>query len=200
MRTVAALNDAGFTGAPPLSPSSHAPLTPAPEITMYETLLRPHQVDVAPALPSVAAVSAQLKRAEARREEKRLRQIAQAHRGNAAAAKRKREDAAPAAGSPSPAGKRVKTAEGEEAEAPADAEPKQEQGEGQSAVVAAEGQQEVEPEQAQEPAKVSLSKAFAEVRGHTSYLTFAVLLPASVRALAESADASGAATPQAAAA
>ena len=57
------------------------------EITMYETLLRPHQVDAVPPLVSVAAVGAQLKKAEARREEKRLRQIAQAR-----AAKRKRLD------------------------------------------------------------------------------------------------------------
>ena len=53
---------------------------------MYETLIRPHQVDVVPALPSIAAVADTLKRSEARREEKRLRQIAQAQR----AAKRKR--------------------------------------------------------------------------------------------------------------
>ena len=48
-----------------------------------------------------------------------------------------------------------------------------------------------------EPARLSLSKAFAEVRGHTSYLTFAVLLPASVRAAAAAAapGESAAATP-----
>ena len=42
-----------------------------------------------------------------------------------------------------------------------------------------------------EPQKVCLSKAFPEVRGHTSYLTFAVLLPARVRALAADAEAGG---------
>ncbi|KIP08958.1 hypothetical protein PHLGIDRAFT_126677 [Phlebiopsis gigantea 11061_1 CR5-6] len=177
MRTVTALNDAGFT-----------------DISMYETLLRPHQVDVVPAPPSVAAVSAQLKRAEARREQKRLRQIAQAHRGTSTA-KRKREDAEDAPPQPAhdapvaaaAAGKRAKTAEGEATPA-----------------VATPGLKEEEPQPGEGeggagPTKVSLSKAFPEVRGHTSYLTFAVLLPASAYAEAESADASAVATPQAAA-
>ncbi|CDO71668.1 hypothetical protein BN946_scf184915.g12 [Trametes cinnabarina] len=50
-----------------------------------------------------------------------------------------------------------------------------------------EEEQEQEQEQEQQdaaPAKITLSKAFPEVRGHTSYLTFAVLLPASVIAQA----------------
>ena len=53
---------------------------------MYETLMRPHQVDSAPAAPTVREIGAQLKKAEARREQKRLRQIVQAQRQ----AKRKR--------------------------------------------------------------------------------------------------------------
>ena len=60
---------------------------------MYETLLRPHQVDAVPALTPIGAVGERLKQAEARREEKRLRQIANARAGaERRAAKRKAED------------------------------------------------------------------------------------------------------------
>ena len=60
---------------------------------MYETLLRPHHVDAAPALTPIGAVGARLKQSEARREEKRLRQIANARAGaERRAAKRKAED------------------------------------------------------------------------------------------------------------
>jgi tRNA (adenine57-N1/adenine58-N1)-methyltransferase len=60
LRTVNALNEAGFV-----------------EITMYETLQRPHDVSQIPALPSVREAAEKLKQSEQRREEKRLRQIAQ---------------------------------------------------------------------------------------------------------------------------
>ncbi|KAJ8454303.1 hypothetical protein ONZ51_g13105 [Trametes cubensis] len=80
LRTVSALNEAGFT----VFIATHT------EITMYETLLRPHQVDTTPALEPIGAVAARLKQAEARREEKRLRQIAHARLGiERRAAKRK---------------------------------------------------------------------------------------------------------------
>ena len=56
---------------------------------MYETLLHPHQVEpITPPLP-ISVASANLKRLEIRKEEKRLRQIASAQR-SAASAKRKR--------------------------------------------------------------------------------------------------------------
>lgn len=173
---------------------------------MYETLLRPHQVDAVPAPPSIASVSAHLKRAEARREEKRLRQIAQAQRQGA---KRKRadDDLAPTSTSSGDAaeqdadaakGKRAKTEESEDTDALATpAAP------GLSAAATpvrgtpAPGAKEEAAAGEEGERKVSVSKAFAEVRGHTSYLTFAVLLPASVYEAA-SAPASGTATPQAA--
>ena len=151
---------------------------------MYETLIRPHQVDVVPALPSVTTISDQLKRAEVKREEKRLRQIAQAHRGST---KRKREDGEGAAaeqkGSDESVAKekRPKTEETEEAPtevasvaaAPVVRAPTPAPALTPVAVA-------VEPKIEAEPPKISLSKAFPEVRGHTSYLTFAVLLPVSV--------------------
>ncbi|KAJ8473157.1 hypothetical protein ONZ45_g16400 [Pleurotus djamor] len=152
-RTVIALNDAGFT-----------------EITMYETLVRAHEVDQVPALRSIEDVATSLKKAEQRREDKRIRQIVVSRQN---LAKRKRGDggesdltqvqtrddgAEPVAG-----GKRTKTDELEES--------LQESGS-------------VEPSFADMPegqstgstAKIAVSKAFAEVRGHTSYLTFASLL------------------------
>ncbi|KAJ8516450.1 hypothetical protein ONZ45_g6225 [Pleurotus djamor] len=152
-RTVIALNDAGFT-----------------EITMYETLVRAHEVDQVPALRSIEDVATSLKKAEQKREDKRIRQIVVSRQN---LAKRKRGDggesdltqvqtrddgAEPVAG-----GKRTKTDELEES--------LQESGS-------------VEPSFADMPegqstgstAKIAVSKAFAEVRGHTSYLTFASLL------------------------
>ncbi|KAF7797489.1 hypothetical protein EIP86_008688 [Pleurotus ostreatoroseus] len=173
LRTVSALNEAGFT-----------------EITMYETLMRPHQVEAVPAPPSVRAAGLQLQRAEAKREERRLRQIAQSQ------AKRKRdEDAVAAVGDngqgqggegPAPS-KRVKT----EVEAGMDGDVEMEVAASlpaveqhvQNVVVKAEPEVDESVEEP-EPAKISVSKTFAEVRGHTSYLTFAVLLPATARALA----------------
>jgi len=58
LRTVSALNEAGFS-----------------DITMYETLLRPHEVNQVPRLATAGEASAQLKEAIARREERRLKQI-----------------------------------------------------------------------------------------------------------------------------
>ncbi|KAI0755110.1 tRNA methyltransferase complex GCD14 subunit-domain-containing protein [Daedaleopsis nitida] len=182
LRTVSTLNEAGFT-----------------EITMYETLLRPHQVDAAPPLTPVGAVSARLKQAEARREEKRLRQIANARAGaELRAGKRKAEEGegegdegrekrarADPDGMSGAATETGGEGEGEESEGWA--------GQSESAVrtkpdtaislsagpsASAPVRLEEREEEAVEPAKVTFSKTFSEVRGHTSYLTFAVLPPA----------------------
>ncbi|OSD07354.1 GCD14-domain-containing protein [Trametes coccinea BRFM310] len=198
LRTVSALNEAGFT-----------------EITMYETLLRPHQVDAAPALEPIGAVSARLKAAEARREEKRLRQIANARLGSErrSAQKRKADEQEEGAGADAGVeGKRAKTeagaGEGAGAEKPSPEEQARDEQEALAEIAAnpqtqtqtqTQGQSTVAPSRADtpvvpvaaleetqgeeeadgaEPRKITLSKAFPEVRGHTSYLTFAVLLPA----------------------
>ncbi|KAI0662019.1 tRNA methyltransferase complex GCD14 subunit [Cubamyces menziesii] len=160
LRTVSALNEAGFT-----------------EITMYETLLRPHQVDTTPALEPIGAVAARLKQAEARREEKRLRQIAHARLGiERRAAKRKageEEDGGREGNAEEGVeGKRQRIdggGEGGAGEKPSPEEQARDEVEA-LAELAARGET--------EPRKITLSKAFPEVRGHTSYLTFAVLLPA----------------------
>lgn len=151
---------------------------------MYETLLRPHQVDAVPALPSISQVSERLKKSEQKREEKRLRQIAKSRA--MAAGKRKRPDGVDdgdgdrAEGS---VGKRPKTDDeddvmhNEEEQLPRAGD----QHPGASAPI---GSEEVAlPATAAEmPKKTTISKTFAEVRGHTSYLTFACLLPASLHA------------------
>ncbi|KAI0373880.1 tRNA methyltransferase complex GCD14 subunit [Pilatotrama ljubarskyi] len=172
LRTVAALNEAGFTN-----------------ITMYETLLRPHQVDAASPLLPVSAISTKLKHSEARREEKRLRQIANARLGmERRAAKRKAGEGedAEGAGGEEKEGKRVKTEsaqqgrEGGGEERPSPEEQAQDEAEALTEIRAASNTQGQDEQSATpEPRKITLSKAFPEVRGHTSYLTFAVLLPLS---------------------
>ncbi|TCD60285.1 tRNA (adenine-N(1)-)-methyltransferase catalytic subunit trm61 [Steccherinum ochraceum] len=176
LRTVSALNEAGFT-----------------EITMYETLIRPHQVDVVPALPTIDTISTQLKQSEARREAKRLRQIANSRQARGEKRKRevKVEPADPAmevdttqqddTEAESGAAKKIKTEEDTDVHSSEHVPASSSTG---TAVedVSETTEQAVVPELKTEPAaptKVSLSKAFPEVRGHTSYLTFAVLLPQS---------------------
>ncbi|PBK97345.1 tRNA methyltransferase complex GCD14 subunit [Armillaria gallica] len=135
LRTVSALNDAGFT-----------------DITMYETLLRPHDVSQIPALPSIDDAAEKLKRAELRREEKRLKQIAQGQR-----TKRKRE--------------------GDE-EDPDELEVKRAKTDEVTEEISIKSDEILQDLQAPNTNnKFSVSKVMSEVRGHTSYLTFACLLP-----------------------
>ncbi|KAI0064087.1 tRNA methyltransferase complex GCD14 subunit [Artomyces pyxidatus] len=148
LRTVSALNDSGFT-----------------DVTMYETLLRPHEVNAIPALTPIGAVSDKLKEAARVREEKRLRQIANAR------AKRKRDDPVPEEGGV----KKAKTEERDEggvnpdggAEVDVDVE-----------MPLAVPDPDADAAPPSPPALQVVSKVVQEVRGHTSYLTFARLLPA----------------------
>lgn len=144
---------------------------------MYETLLRPHEVNPVPAPLSIREVSEKLKKAEQKREEKRLKQIANARLTKAEThGKRKREgntedelaDLDDASGS-----KRVKT--DDEDGTPLHLQPDVLSGSSQdlfppqisSAIP-------ITPPQA--ASRLNVSKALPEVRGHTSYLTFACLL------------------------
>jgi hypothetical protein len=153
---------------------------------MYETLIRPHEVNQIPTPLFIDEVSEKLKKAEQKREEKRLRQIANA-RSNPNG-KRKRGGAADGEineVAEEMGNKRVKTDDEDEArsrievgssEANCDlAEPVQ----GASLLDAFSSGSEV---QSMDPhmsaTKINLSKAMPEVRGHTSYLTFACLVPA----------------------
>ncbi|KAI9450426.1 tRNA methyltransferase complex subunit Cpd1 [Lactarius psammicola] len=182
LRTVSTLNDAGFT-----------------DITMYETLLRPHEVTQAPPLPSIDAVTEKLKRLERIREDKRLRQIAASRAHHAE--KRKREDSLARADLADPASelesKRPKTAAGDDGgdvdvDMVEDPEVGDENRDGDEDAPVPVPADEVEEAartpsmpastpalaQALAPATQVLSRLSKEVRGHTSFLTFACLLPA----------------------
>ncbi|KAJ7439238.1 tRNA methyltransferase complex GCD14 subunit [Mycena latifolia] len=166
LRTVSALNEAGFS-----------------DITMYETLVRSHDVAQVPVLQSVSEVAEKLKKAEEIREIKRLRQIAagQRSRENPHGEKRKRDDDMKmdeqgelplADAEDSGSGKRLKTDdEMGDATAVQDGDVSRSLDDSSTHIVRA-GTSNPAP-----PAKISVSKAAAEVRGHTSYLTFATLLP-----------------------
>ncbi|KAJ7256832.1 tRNA methyltransferase complex GCD14 subunit-domain-containing protein [Mycena haematopus] len=161
LRTVSALNDEGFS-----------------DITMYETLVRPHDVTHVPALQSITEVAEKLKKAEGVREIKRLQQIAAGQRSheNPHGEKRKRseevgrQDELPVAETEdSGSGKRLKT-DDEIDDAP-DGDVSRSLDEPSSQAMRAGASIPALPP------KISVSKAIPEVRGHTSYLTFATLLP-----------------------
>ena len=121
------------------------------DITMYETLLRPHEVQQFPTPLPLSHVIDKLKDMEKFREEKRLRQIAN-H-------KRKREDA-----EFSEPDKRARTDELSAGD----------QNSLQAPLITVREEDDANEVEAQ---MVSLSKVCHEVRGHTSYLTFARLVP-----------------------
>jgi len=164
LRTVSALNDAGFTGKAYLRTLLRMRLTTTsfmPEITMFETLIRPQEVSPVPAPRNISEITKSLKDAEAKREEKRLQQIAN---GKPVTSKRKRDDGDDEEEDMVDEGvasnKRVKT---EGAVTTTDDAP------------APVGEIETPLELPEE--KAVYSRVLPEVRGHTSYLTFASLLP-----------------------
>ncbi|TDL22160.1 GCD14-domain-containing protein [Rickenella mellea] len=184
LRTVSALNEAGFT-----------------EITMYETLLRPHEVHQIPKLQAVGEISDKLKRAEIQREEKRLKQIASAKKRSEALGKGKRkrdglEDETPTKGDPTmddaEASKRLRVeSDGvdepmiisedvcDDLTMPEPATTNISSHTTEPAIVLTEAKlrEQSEPLHGANSARVTMSKVMYEVRGHTSYLTFALLLP-----------------------
>lgn len=153
---------------------------------MYETLVRPQEVNQIPALESIADVSEKLKKAEQKREEKRLRQIANSRLNQ----KRKRNESGE--GDTVDVGeeagiKRTRTDEEDDTSA----QPKLEQSrltvdhqmsDGTSEQFGTSSTIVEEPgaaADAQSATKINVSKTMPEVRGHTSYLTFACLAPVS---------------------
>ena len=169
---------------------------------MYETLLRPHEVTQAPPLPRIDAVSEKLKRLERIREDKRLRQIAASRAHHAE--KRKREDslaradlADSASGLESKRPKKAApTADDEGGDANMDVDtnvvedPENEEenrdrdrdgpapsDEAEAEVVRTPAGRASTPAPAPVPATQIFSRHSKEVRGHTSFLTFACLLP-----------------------
>jgi tRNA (adenine57-N1/adenine58-N1)-methyltransferase len=190
---------------------------------MFETLLRPMDVSSTPSLPSIDDVTARLKAAEVKREDKRLRQIAQNREREAkealakgsgeAGTKRKQGETR---GEGDEAGgdsgevekKRAKTttdADEGEAEMQVDGDPPAIPVISTTPITLSQVLASVSvpsvsptpipvlpststpaptttptpvPSSSRPPAgKISVSKALPEVRGHTSYLTFATLVP-----------------------
>lgn len=153
---------------------------------MYETLIRPHEVNQVPTLLPICEVSKRLMKAEHKREEKRLRQIANSRSNQNA--KRKRSDNADGElmeGMEEAGNKRIKAVDEDETSLHAEMEQTQVTLELSGSVGVTEGLDEPSSTgrinsstNAQlSTTKINVSKAMPEVRGHTSYLTFACLVP-----------------------
>lgn len=151
---------------------------------MYESLLRPQEV--APvSLPSIETAVDKLRKAETSAEERRIRQIETAKVRNK---KRKRaaeagdedaESVTPGASAPPNPKKRkdglVGGANADEGEVETSLQENAEDGtNGDSAAAASPNGGAEAPTNS---SALSMAHSFVEVRGHTSYLTFAVLLP-----------------------
>lgn len=196
LRTVSALNDAGFTSMQPYAAHSNKDLFLPSGVTMYETLLRPQEVSSV-ALPSIDTVISKLRKAEVAGEERRLRQIELAKVRN----KRKREEAASngvAEGketfhsngtSVPPPPKRRKQAESDDVNRlttmeDGEVEDVNSQNEPESPATSngrhkpsRQSHNQAGGSSSQIAPTLQVAHPLAEVRGHTSYLTFAVLLP-----------------------
>jgi len=122
------------------------------EVAMYETLIRPLEITQS-TLPSVDLVAERLKVGEVRKEARRLRQIE-----NARSRKRKRGEA---------------TDPGDDDDS---IDQNGDEGESGHRNGTSSTKANATPQELQLP-KMVLSKPLQEVRGHTSYLTFATLLP-----------------------
>ena len=154
---------------------------------MYETLLRPHEVSQAPRLIQIDTVTEKLKQLERNREDKRQRQIAASRARRNATEKRKREDDDNAGDvvdlepeAHELETKKAKTAarQGDDTPAPDVAMNIDEEVIGDQRPTTAPVTNDAMPHPpAPAPAMQVLSRHSKEVRGHTSFLTFACLLP-----------------------
>jgi tRNA (adenine57-N1/adenine58-N1)-methyltransferase len=156
------------------------------DITMYETLLRPHEVSHAPRPVQIDTVTEKLKQQERNREDKRQRQIAASRARRHIMDKREREDDNNAGGvvdrdpdCHEPEAKKAKTS------APGDDAPDvvmeidEDLGDQPPAAPdVADSAMPSPPLSAPAPTIQALSRHSKEVRGHTSFLTLACLLPA----------------------
>jgi tRNA (adenine57-N1/adenine58-N1)-methyltransferase catalytic subunit len=144
---------------------------------MYETLIRPHEVNQIPTPLPIGEVSEKLKKAEQKREEKRLRQIANARTNPSG--KRKRGDAEIVEAAAEDTGnKRVKTDDEDEAGSRTEGEKTANRDFAEPIQVSSSSAIQSTTDNYISTSKINLSKAMPEVRGHTSYLTFACLVPA----------------------
>ncbi|KZT42655.1 tRNA methyltransferase complex GCD14 subunit [Sistotremastrum suecicum HHB10207 ss-3] len=134
------------------------------EIQTYESLLFPQETYSNPAPPPVSQITNALKESEIKREQRRLRQIS-----NAQLRKRKRDEDADDQNLKRP-----------RLQDPAPSDP------GSSSSVPqpvpdADPDHRAPADLPDNPPKIVVSKTIPEVRGHTSYLTFAILLPSEFR-------------------
>lgn len=160
---------------------------------MYETLLRSHEVSQAPRLVQIGAVAEKLKQQERNREDKRQRQIAASRARRHAMEKREREDdSTDNAGGlvnqesdfHEPEAKKTKTSAPSDEDTPAldvvmeiDEEVLGNQLPPAPAMADGSIPPPPPPSSAPSPAIQVFSKHPKEVRGHTSFLTFACHLP-----------------------
>jgi len=148
-KTVAALNDHGFS-----------------DISMFECLIRPHDVSTVPKPTDISQIVRRLQDADVKKEERRQRQIANAVLRNNAAKRKREEEAGGAEAGTTPEDQDVST------EAPAKrlkTEQTVESADVDSTLAV--------PSPAATPATQVVSRVIPEIRGHTSYLTFAIKLP-----------------------
>ena len=127
---------------------------------MYETLLRPQDVNQISPLQHVSEIADRIKQSEMRREEKRIKQIANSR------LKRKRGQESPEEHPDDVGSKRARAVIGTSLSAAPESSIVREPSQPPESVV---------PMSA--PSKITVFKTISEVRGHTSYLTFACLLP-----------------------
>ena len=150
---------------------------------MYETLLRPHEVNEVPALPSINIATEKLKQHERKREDKRMRQIAASQAKlveKQQKRKRSENDEDAAAVEDENETKRLKIGNDVNTDAAialdlADHQrnsPVQAEAKAPVALATSAGTASMEGAGQQ-----VISRVVPEVRGHTSYLTFAILLP-----------------------
>ena len=165
-KTVAALNEYGFSGKYPGMGVRWA-FNCSIDISMFECLIRPHEVSTQQKPVDISRTIVRLQDADLKKEERRQRQIANAIVRNAAKRKREEEAESPSQevgedGSEAAPTKRQKT-EGS-AETSTEQQP--------SGASTQPGSSTWESTQMQ-----VVSRVIPEVRGHTSYLTFAIKLP-----------------------
>jgi tRNA (adenine57-N1/adenine58-N1)-methyltransferase len=160
---------------------------------MYETLLRSHEVSQAPRLVQIGAVAEKLKQQERNREDKRQRQISASRARRHAMEKREREDDTNdnADGVVNhdpdlhePEVKKAKTSGPSDEDTPAPdvvMEIDEEVLSNRPPLAPAMADGSMPPSSPPSPAPAPAIQVFSrhpkEVRGHTSFLTFACLLP-----------------------
>ncbi|CAE6519978.1 unnamed protein product [Rhizoctonia solani] len=179
LRTVSALNELGFTGQIfilVLAPSATSFVVHRLSyigVTMHETLTKPHDICNAP-MQTVEGAASRLRDIETRKEQRRLKQIESAAQDK----KRKRINGNEEEQENDPS-KRVKVESQVQSveESLPELNPSASLPNNPSSAQPKRGPHANATPSASEGERYIVSKPFSEVRGHTSYLTFAILVP-----------------------